>query len=38
MAKRRYYLSRRRYGVVWFNFIRPDRPFYQRTFWFRLSQ
>jgi hypothetical protein len=38
MAKRRYYLSRRRYGVVWFNFIRPDRPFYQRTFWSRLSQ
>jgi hypothetical protein len=38
MAKRRYYLSRRRYGIVWFNFVKPDHPGYRRTFWFRLSQ
>lgn len=38
IARRRYYLARRSYGVVWFNFVTPDRPDYQRVFWFRLSK
>jgi len=38
IAARRYYLSRRPYGIVWFNFVIPDRPGYQRVLWFRLSK
>ena len=38
IASRRYYLSRRPYGIVWFNFVTPDHPGYQRVFWFRLSK
>ena len=38
IAGRRYYLSHRTYGIVWFNFVTPDHPGYQRVFWFRLSK
>jgi len=38
IAGRRYYLARRPYGIVWFNFVIPDHPGYQRVFWFRLSK
>ena len=38
IAGRRYYLSRRAYGIVWFNFVTPDQPGYRRIFWFRLSK
>ena len=38
IARRRYYLSRRPYGIVWFNFVTPDQPGYRRVFWFRLSE
>jgi hypothetical protein len=35
---RRYYLSRQSYGILWFNFVTPDKRPDQPTFWFRLSQ
>jgi hypothetical protein len=38
IAARRYYLSRTPYGVLWFNFVNPDHPGFQRVFWFRLSK
>jgi hypothetical protein len=38
IAERRYYLSRKTYGLLWFNFVVPDHPGYQRVFWFRLSK
>lgn len=38
IGARRYYLARRSYGIVWFNFVIPDHPGYQRVFWFRLSK
>ena len=38
IAARRYYLARRPYGIMWFNFMIPDQPRYQRVFWFRLSK